>query len=283
MSRAKISIIIPTYNEEKYIQKCIQSLVLQTEKNLEILIVDDGSIDDTLKTVKKIINFYKNFQIKIFQQKHKGPGEARNLGAKKATGKILVFADADMVFDKNFIKNLIAPIKTGETIGTDTQEVYLANPANFWAASWNIGRFAAIKAWSGNPFKEMVPDKKEFGGIFRAILKSKFQKVSGFETGGNYTDDSSLAKKLKSRASLVSGATYYHYNPSSFDEVWQRAVWIGSDTDFQKNKVINLIKFFPLISPLKGLIIARRFNYYPFVLFKIFYDLAIFWALLKSL
>lgn len=283
MSRTKISVIIPTYNEKEYIQRCIQSLVLQTEKNLEILIIDDGSTDDTRKVIRKILRTYKGFKIKVIFQSHKGPGEARNFGARKANGKILVFVDADMIFDKNFIKNLVMPIKTGEIIGTDTQEAYLANPKNFWAASWNVGRFAAAGAWKGNPFREMIPDKRNFGGIFRAIIKSEFQKVGGFETGGNYTDDSSLSQKLKIKANLVYGAIYYHYNPSSFIEVWQRAIWIGSDTNFQNNRVINLIKFFPLISPVKGFIIAERFNYYPFILFKIFYDLAIFWTLLKSL
>ena len=283
MSRTKISVIIPTYNEKEYISKCIQSLILQTEKNLEILIVDDGSTDGTQKVIEKILTTYKNLQIKIFFQNHKGPGEARNLGAEKANGKILVFIDGDMTFDKNFIKNLVAPIKIRKTIGTDTQEVYLANPENFWSASWNVGRFAAAKAWNRNPFKEMIPNKRNFGGIFRAITKSEFQKVGGFETGGNYTDDSSLAKKLKIRASLVRGAIYYHYNPSSFIEVWQRAVWIGSDTNFQSNRVINLIKFFPLISPIKGFMIANHFNYYPFILFKVLYDSAMFWALLKTL
>ena len=109
----KVSIIIPVYNEERDIEDCINSLKKQTYKRVEIIIVDDGSTDKTLNILKK---FKK---ITIIRGEHKGPGFSRNLGSKTAEGEILIFIDADMTFDKNYIKNLIEPFMNNpEIIGT---------------------------------------------------------------------------------------------------------------------------------------------------------------------
>ena len=98
-----ISIIIPVFNEQEVLSNCLASLKKQTYQPLEIIVVDDGSRDNTLQIAKK-------FKVKTLAQNHKGPGPARNLGATQANGEILVFVDADMTFDKNFIKDLTKPI-----------------------------------------------------------------------------------------------------------------------------------------------------------------------------
>src|SRR3990167_7735865 len=95
-----ISIVIPTFNEQKTIGECLKSLKNQTYKPIEITVVDDGSSDSTRNIVEDSQN------IKLLTQGHKGPGQARNLGVANAKGEILVFVDADMTFDKNFIKQL---------------------------------------------------------------------------------------------------------------------------------------------------------------------------------
>src|SRR3990167_4182565 len=98
----KVSLIIPAYNEEEVIGNCLKSLLKQTFKPLEIIVVDDGSTDNTISIVKNCQLPTVNCQ--LFCQKHLGPGSARNLGASKAKGEILIFVDADMTFDKNFVK-----------------------------------------------------------------------------------------------------------------------------------------------------------------------------------
>ena len=78
-----ISVVIPTYNEEKDIGLCLSSLKEQSYKNLEVIVVDDGSTDKTREIVKK---FKK---IKLIEGEHKGPGFSRNIGARHAKGDIL--------------------------------------------------------------------------------------------------------------------------------------------------------------------------------------------------
>ena len=91
----KVTVIIPTYNEEKVIEACLESLSKQTLKDAEIIVVDDGSTDETINILQKV---RKSRGVKIFKQKHKGPGAARNLGVRRAKGEVLVFVDADMTF-----------------------------------------------------------------------------------------------------------------------------------------------------------------------------------------
>ena len=92
----KISVIMPVYNEEQYLKKSIQSVLNQTLKNIELIIVDDGSEDDSLKIIKGFAKKYKN--IRIFTQKNQGSGKARNKAIKEAKGEYIGFLDADDFF-----------------------------------------------------------------------------------------------------------------------------------------------------------------------------------------
>ena len=89
----KISVIIPVYNCEKYLPMCLDSIILQTYDNLEIICVDDGSKDKSLKVLQKYAQ--KDARIKIITQKNQGQSAARNEGMKHATGDYISFIDAD--------------------------------------------------------------------------------------------------------------------------------------------------------------------------------------------
>lgn len=90
----KISVIIPAYNVEKYIDKCLTSLVNQTLDSIEIIVVNDGSVDNTKNIIDKYKDNYPDI-IKIINIKNSGIGPARNIGIKKATGKYITFIDSD--------------------------------------------------------------------------------------------------------------------------------------------------------------------------------------------
>ena len=86
-----ISIIVPIYNAEKFINKCVDSLLAQTKKEIEFILINDGSTDNT----HKILSKYKDQRIKYFKNKNQGIGKTRNFGIEKATGKYLMFVDSD--------------------------------------------------------------------------------------------------------------------------------------------------------------------------------------------
>ena len=102
----KISVIIPVYNTEDYIEKCILSIMNQTYKNLEIILVNDGSTDDSIKICKRYAE--KDNRIIIVNQENKGVGEARNHGIDVSTGDFISFVDSDDTMDENLYKELIA-------------------------------------------------------------------------------------------------------------------------------------------------------------------------------
>ena len=93
MKKDKVSIIVPVYNVEKYIEKCLNSLISQSYKNIEIILIDDGSKDNS----GKICDTYKrkDSRIKVVHKENAGVSEARNSGIQKATGEYLCFVDAD--------------------------------------------------------------------------------------------------------------------------------------------------------------------------------------------
>lgn len=100
----KISIIVPVYNGEKYLADCLQSIVNQSYQNLEIILVDDGSRDHSLKICRDFQN--RDSRIKLYQEKNAGIGPARNLGIAVATGKYLMFSDDDDLFGPDLVKHL---------------------------------------------------------------------------------------------------------------------------------------------------------------------------------
>ena len=95
----KISIIVPAYNVEKYISKCLDSIVEQTYKNIEIIVINDGSRDGTLNILKEYKE--KDNRVIIIDKQNAGVSQARNDGLKKATGNYILFVDGDDWINKN--------------------------------------------------------------------------------------------------------------------------------------------------------------------------------------
>lgn len=96
------SIIIPNYNNNLYLEKCIKSVLEQTFNNYELIIVDDMSTDNSIEIIKNIINEYKNKNIKLIELKEKAwNGGSRNIGVKNSNSKYTLFLDNDDWFDNN--------------------------------------------------------------------------------------------------------------------------------------------------------------------------------------
>lgn len=97
-----ISVIIPLYNKEKYVAETIKSVLNQTYTNFELIIINDGSTDNSLKVVEK----FKDKRIRIFTKKNVGQSNTRNYGIKKSKGKCFAFIDADDMWYEDHLTNL---------------------------------------------------------------------------------------------------------------------------------------------------------------------------------
>lgn len=148
MSNPKISVIIPIYNAEKYLRECIDSVINQTLKEIEIICINDGSTDDSLKILKEYEQ--KDKRIKLLSQKNQGAGKARNLGLEVAKGEYFAFIDADDFYDNDFCKQMYtkanvtnADVVICQAIGYDT----LNN--KYYSMPWSL-------------VKEYLPSKEIF-------------------------------------------------------------------------------------------------------------------------
>lgn len=109
MNNSKISIIVPVYNVEKYLEECLESLVNQTYKNIEILLIDDGSKDNSGKICDEYAE--KDKRIKSIHQKNSGVSKTRNNGIELASGDYVMFVDSDDWLEKNACELLINEVK----------------------------------------------------------------------------------------------------------------------------------------------------------------------------
>lgn len=110
--RAKVSVIVPVYNGEDSIGACLDNLTSQTLKNIEIICVNDGSTDDSLKVMREYAE--KNTMIKVVSQKNGGLSAARNTGIKNTKTPFVMFCDCDDIFEKNMCEKMVEAIEQND-------------------------------------------------------------------------------------------------------------------------------------------------------------------------
>lgn len=104
-----ISIIVPVYNTELYLRRCIQSIIDQTYSNLEILLINDGSTDHSLDICNEFAK--TDVRIKTFDKENKGVSHTRNMGLEKAIGEYIMFVDSDDFIDKHYVYDMYQELK----------------------------------------------------------------------------------------------------------------------------------------------------------------------------
>lgn len=101
----RFSIIVPVYNSEKYLDKCLESIINQTNQDFELLIINDGSLDNSQKIITKYKEKYP-FKVKSFIKKNGGLSDARNYGVNRATGEYIIFVDSDDFINTRLLEQL---------------------------------------------------------------------------------------------------------------------------------------------------------------------------------
>ena len=125
MSNPKISVILPVYNVEKYLRECLDSIINQTLKEIEIICLNDGSTDNSLSILKEYAS--KDNRIKIIDKENEGQGYARKVGFDSATGECILFCDSDDYYSEltafeelyNYIEKVKVDVVIFESIRKD--------------------------------------------------------------------------------------------------------------------------------------------------------------------
>ena len=209
-----ISVIIPVYNVEKYLPECIESIINQTYKKLEIILINDGSTDDSLE----ICNRYKDKdnRIIVINSTNKGASNARNLGIEASTGRYIAFIDSDDFIEKDyFTKMLEQLVRTNcDCVSCGYNRVY--NNCKESILNGKKGIF------SSDEFFEMILDVQTgMGFCHMKLWKSEIIKKSGinFNTNIKVAEDAffciQLSRKMK-RVSILNEPLYnYRLNNQS--------------------------------------------------------------------
>lgn len=198
----KISIIIPAYNASKYIRRCVLSLINQTYKNIEIIVVNDGSKDNTSLMLKE-------FDIKLINKENGGVSSARNCGLKVASGDYITFVDSDDYVDKDYILNIVNIINEYNYDIIETPLLFEANIKN------KVVNYTEYKI--ENEKKSFDFSKEYFDNELRYVIgvfykKELIDNVYFNENIRCYEDNMfNLKLKLKSKSYYFYPKCFYHY------------------------------------------------------------------------
>jgi glycosyltransferase involved in cell wall biosynthesis len=188
MSDLMISIIIPTLNEEKYIESTLKSLRNQDYKgNYEIIVADGISKDNTVKIARKYAD-------KVVLVKKKGIAEGRNEGVKVAKGDILLFIDADTILLFNGLTELTKPFKKKNVVGVTCPILPLSSNAKDFALYWSYNLFV----------KRSIKSKKaKIPGICCVYRRKEFEKLGGFNEKLDTLEDLNFSEKISKLGKIV--------------------------------------------------------------------------------
>jgi len=154
----EISIVIPVYNGEKYLSDCINSILKQTFEDFELIIIDDGSIDNTADIIQQFKN--QDYRIRFIRQTNRGQGHARNRGLKLASADYVCFIDADDTLSSNFLSELYNDItKYNADIAISNWEYYTKD-SNLYRK--NLNPFKKYEILSGKKVEDILSEKIYF-------------------------------------------------------------------------------------------------------------------------
>lgn len=178
-----ISVIIPLYNKAKYIRRALDSVLAQTFRDIEIIVVDDGSSDEGPAIVKS----YHDNRIKIIRQRNAGPGVARNRGLTESTGSLVAFLDADDEWMPEFLEKCFTALKNNPDCDVAAAAYYLGKnrkdiSAEFRRREMTDGPWQLYKEINDNELKHAIYILHSSSTLSK---KSTIEKYGGFYTTDN--------------------------------------------------------------------------------------------------
>ncbi|MBP3635679.1 MAG: glycosyltransferase [Bacilli bacterium] len=247
----KFSLIVPVYNVEKYLDKCLNSIFSNDYKNYEVIIVNDGSKDNSEEIINKYIEMHDN--IIYVKQKNQGLSAARNEGVKRSTGDYIVFIDSDDYIECDFLKIISSNLNDKpDLLRYQVREVYENKIENIYEDGFDLTN--GIDA-----FNKIVKYKYiEMSQLY--IYKSSYYKDNKFKfQKGIYHEDFNLIPIIISKAKSIKSIDYIGYN------YLQREGSIMSSND--KEKVIKkmddtILSFNNAISILNNSVNTENIKHY---------------------
>lgn len=225
----KVSVIIPVYNVENEIERCLNSIIVQTYKNIEIIIIDDGSTDNTKKIIDRFVDI--DNRIIYVHKKNGGPSSARNSGINISSGDYIVFVDGNDCVDKNMIFKLVCLIIEGDYNFVRCNYYLSTNENQFFSKGKKI--FTNDGAITDNSDKKKLINDIIRGKIptfvwLLIVRKDFIMQIRHFDENIDYMEDKLFYIDLFSKASkfyLSNDYLYYYYFNKSYNK--KEYYWIN--------------------------------------------------------
>ena len=214
-----VNIIVPTYNRSNLLKECVESLLAQTYPELEIIVVDDGSTDDTQATVADIIRKHSN--VKYYSRPHLGAPAARNFGLGKSNGECIAFLDSDDLWPADYVETMIKNLRAKPEFGAAYSKIMVScgdqttkqygperkNVSGSITAELFSDKVAILpcsvifrrSAWDGVLWDESLKHGQDFDVFLRLSTRTKFMYVPGIHAlrrRNNHGISANAAKNL---------------------------------------------------------------------------------------
>lgn len=200
-----VSIVIPVYNVEKYLERCLKSVLSQTYNNLEIILVDDGSLDKSGMICDKYAA--KDNRIKVIHQNNQGQSAARNTGIGIATGAYVAFVDSDDEVVEEYIQIMLATAKQYQADIVQTRVFIIDKPGI------QIRNADSFEMRTYVPGKNAINDMNYKVAVYAKLYKSSIVKSIQFPQYRAYEDDATYYRFAYEANSIcmLDYFTYYYY------------------------------------------------------------------------
>lgn len=217
MNNPLVSVIIPVYNQKKYLDDCLKSMVAQVYNNLEIILIDDGSNDGSqviCDTWKKI-----DSRIQVFHVNNGGVSRARNIGLMKSAGDLIYFVDPDDWIDSHTISRMVNIM-----ISCNVDLVFAQYNELYSIGKSNKVRNGSVHLYNQEKIIQFILEgEKLTNHIWRGMYKKKLIKPNIFPVGRNYEDMYSILEFVRkcNEIALVDEVLYHHrLNDKSITHTW---------------------------------------------------------------
>jgi len=192
----KVSVVLIAYNIAEKIDSCLNSVLNQNFEDYEVVVVDDGSTDNTVEKIKR-------YPIRLIRQTNQGIAGARNAGARVSRGDVIIFLDGDCVVLDDFIEKMVEPFQSPK-IGMTQGYIDIANPESL------VARLIFMKA--RYLFQNLEYLDFAWGGCI-AVKNNLFRQLGGFSTCWRYSEDKELSRQMLEQGHaiyLVKEARFLH-------------------------------------------------------------------------
>ncbi|MBO5525542.1 MAG: glycosyltransferase [Clostridia bacterium] len=205
MFQPLISVIVPIYNAENFIKRCLDSICGQSYTNLEIVLVNDGSKDNTLSILKEYSSFDK--RIKVIDQENGGVATARNTGLTNATGEYFLFVDADDWIETDMVERMVSLVEEADIAfccadHAETKEM-VKSEVSIETEIWDQDR----------QLLEFMKHKRMTGMLWNKLIKKSLADGIFFNPKTGYGEDAEFLWQIlkKSKKMVVTNEILYHH------------------------------------------------------------------------